>query len=107
MVWVEVGGGYAVGAGFHFIAAGTIHVAHGHYLVVCVGFLGTIQQRSHAAAGSDDADAKGIVCTEYSGRGQSRHSTGNDEAAAIGRKWHGAPLPFDPDDLISEIQGLS
>ena len=93
---IEVGGRDPVGSFLHFIAARPIHVAHGHDLKRNAGFVGRIQDGSHPAAGSDHADAKGIVGTQDSGRGKGSHSTCNDEAAAIRRKWHGNPVNLFP-----------
>ncbi len=67
LVIIDMGGRDAVGPFLHFIAARPIDVAHGHDLVGGAGFVGGIKQGSHPAAGSDDSDAKGVVCTQNSG----------------------------------------
>jgi hypothetical protein len=102
-----MGGGDPIRPFFYLIAARPIHVTHGHDLKVSAGGIGSIEQVSHAATGTNDADAKRVVGTKNSGRSKGSHSTCNDEAAAIRRKCHWAPGQFVPDDLNSEVRSLS
>ena len=48
----------------HLIAARPIHIAHGDDLVRNTAFVGAIENGSHAAAGSDHSDAKGVIRTQ-------------------------------------------
>jgi hypothetical protein len=87
----------------HLIAARPIHIAYSDDLVGDAAFVGGIENGSHAAAGSDDSDAKDVVRTQDFGLGKGSKSACDEEAAAIRLKGHGAPRQFVPDDLNSEI----
>ncbi len=66
LVIIDMGGGDAVGPLLDGIAARRIHIAHGHDLAGA-DLVGAIEQVLHAASGSDDSDAKSVVCAKHSG----------------------------------------
>src|SRR5712672_1132373 len=76
------GGGETVGAEFYGVATGAVDVTDGYDLVVG-DFVGGIQQVVHAAAGTEDSDAEGVVGAEDSGGGESGEATGDYESATI------------------------
>ena len=63
---IQVGSRYTVGPFLDGIAVRCIDVADGHDLVGA-DLVGSIKQIAHPAAGSDDSNANGIVCTQHSG----------------------------------------
>ena len=76
------GGGIAVGAQLHGIAARRVDVGDRGYLPGG-DFVGGVHEIAHATAGADDADAKGVVGAENASGCECGEAAGDDETATI------------------------
>ena len=79
------------GALFDGFAARSVDVADSDDLIAADA-VGGVEEIAHPAAGADDADAKRVVSPEDASGGESGHSGGDDEVAAVHWGGHGGSI---------------